>query len=85
MAAALHDTQKERLGSFRLDAQKIPTIISQVKDIKVYHSRDDDIVPFSDFEIMKTYFPTATFREFSDRGHFYLESELPEIEEDIKA
>lgn len=84
IAAALHDTEKERLGTFTLDKNKIPEIAKQTGEIVCYHSRDDELVPFSDFEVMKTYFPDATFREFSDKGHFYTEAELPEIIEDIK-
>jgi len=84
VAAALHDTELERLWTFKLDKEKIPTIVSQVDDIVCYHSTDDHMVPFSDFLQMKEYFPNATFREFNDRGHFYKEERLPEIEEDIK-
>jgi len=84
VAAALHDTDSEMLGSFTLDKEKIPLIQNQVSDIICYHSTDDDIVPFSDFAVMKAYFPNAMFREFHDRGHFYKEERLPEIEEDIK-
>lgn len=84
VAAALHDTKEEKLGTFSLDKSKIPSIEKQVGEIICYHSRDDDIVPFTDFEVMKTYFPNATFREFTDRRHFHLEARLPEIEEDIK-
>ena len=84
VAAALHDTELERLGSFKLDKKKIPTIVSQVDDIVCYHSTDDDMVPFSDFLEMMKYFPDAIFREFNDRWHFYKESRLPEIEDDIK-
>ena len=83
VAAALHDTPKERLGSFTLDKNKISTISQQVDEIVCYHSRDDDLVPFSDFEVMKTYFPNAVFREFTDKGHFYKEERLLEIEKDI--
>ena len=85
VAAALHDSKQEKLGSFTLNKQTISTITSQIGEIIVYHSRDDSIVPFSDFEMMKVYFPEATFREFTDKGHFYLEAELPEIIEDIKS
>jgi len=85
IAAALHDTEKERLGTFTLDKKKVPWIATQLWEIICYHSKDDDIVPFSDFEVMKQYFPHATFREFTDRGHFYKEARLPEIEQDIKS
>jgi len=84
IAAALNDSDIEKLGTFHLNKEKIANIISQVGNMIVYHSTDDDIVPFSDFLEMKKYFPTATFREFTDKWHFYKEARLPEIEEDIK-
>ncbi len=84
VAAALRPTEQERLGTFALDTDKIPMIASQMGDLICYHSTDDDCVPFSDFLKLQEYFPEATFREFNDRWHFFLEERLPEIEEDIK-
>jgi len=52
--------------------------------IYIYHSKDDDCVPFEQSLELKQYFPEAIFREFYDRWHFFLESELPELIEDIK-
>lgn len=84
VAAAIEDTEHENLGTFELDKAKIWSITSQVDDIYFYHSTDDDCVAFSDFIALQEYFPNATFREFNDRWHFFLEERLPEIEEDIK-
>ena len=84
VAAAIGDTDQEKLGTFTLDKNKIHTISNQVHDIICYHSTDDQTVPFSDFIKLQEYFPDATFRKFHDRGHFFLEERLPEIEEDIK-
>ncbi len=52
--------------------------------IYIYHSQDDTIVPFEESLELKGFFPEAEFREFYDKGHFYLEAELPELVEDIK-
>ena len=84
VAAAIQTAHEEVLWTFQLDESKISTISNQVDDIYFYHSTDDETVPFSDFVKLQEYFPTATFREFNDRWHFFLEERLPEIEEDIK-
>ena len=85
LAAALHDSPEEILWNFSFDITKIPEIKNLLGEIFIYHSRDDHIVPFSDSQELFSYFPDATFREFTNKGHFYLESELPEILIDIKA
>ncbi len=50
--------------------------------IFLYHSKDDPIVPFSEYEIYKKALPKAEVRVFEDRGHFSSE-EFPEIIQDI--
>ncbi len=84
LAAALHDTQHELLGTFSFDVQSISKLWYIANQVYIYHSSDDDLVPMSDSEELFEYFPDATFREFTDKGHFYKETRLPEIEEDIK-
>ena len=56
----------------------------QVRKIFLYHSKDDEVVPFSNFESFKNELPEAVFRTFEDRGHFN-QAEFPEIIEDIKS
>jgi len=85
IAPAIADTPDERLGSFSFDLETVYHRIERWTDqIYIYHSRDDDLVPFEQSLELKSYFPEAIFREFEDRGHFFLESELPELVEDIK-
>ncbi len=86
VAAAIHHTEHERLWSFKLDHEKMPTITSQIwaENIYFYHSTDDQCVDFSDFIRLQEYFPDANFKQFDDRWHFFLEERFPEIEEDIK-
>lgn len=57
--------------------------LSQAEAVFLYHSHDDKVVPFSEFEILKEKIPNITAREFSDRGHF-TGNNFPEIVEDIK-
>lgn len=57
---------------------------SQVEKIFLYHSKDDEVVPFSDLEKFSKKLPNAVPRLFEDRGHFIIE-EFPELLEDIKS
>ncbi len=52
--------------------------------IFLYHSKDDDVVSFDDFEKYKNALPNAQTRIFEDRGHFSQE-EFSEIVSDIKS
>lgn len=85
LAAALHDSEQEKLGSFSFDTFRLWELQNIAKHIYIYHSRDDEIVDFSESKELFSYFPDAIFREFTDKGHFYKEAELPEIVKDIKA
>lgn len=52
--------------------------------IFLYHSKDDSVVDFSEFEKYQAALPGAHVRIFKDRDHFACE-ELPEILEDIRS
>lgn len=52
--------------------------------IFLYHSKDDSVVPFSDFEKYKQAVPEAEPMIFEDKGHFNQE-EFPEIIKLIKS
>lgn len=56
----------------------------QCGSITLYHSKDDPIVPFENFEKYKTKLTTAHFVEYADRKHFF-DEHFPELVEDIKA
>lgn len=62
----------------------INKIESQCKDIFMYHSKDDKVVSFKDFEKYKKEFVNVKFRIFKNRGHFN-QSTFPEIVRDIKS
>jgi uncharacterized protein len=51
--------------------------------IFIYHSKDDPVVPFVDFEKYKKAIPGAKTTIFIDRGHFD-QAEFPELVNDIK-
>lgn len=86
IAPAIADTPDEKLWSFSINIDTIYHRISRWTDmIYIYHSRDDAMVPFEQWLELKSYFPEAIFREFEDKGHFYMESEIPEIIQDIKS
>ena len=55
----------------------------QSPKIFLYHSSDDQIVPFGDFAKYKKSLPDAIVRAFTDRGHFNQES-FPELLDDIR-
>ncbi len=85
LAPALNSSPLEDLWTFELDKQKLKNIPQDIADeIYIYHSSDDEIVDISDSRELLEIFPNATFREFDDRGHWYLEESIPEIEADIK-
>lgn len=85
LAAALKDTPDEILWSFTVDFNELYKTQRWATQIYIYHSRDDDCVPFEHSLELQSYFPEAIFREFDDRWHFYKESEIPELIEDIKS
>lgn len=84
IAPAIKDTKKEVLGSFAVDLDRVYRLQNWCDQIYIYHSRDDELVPFEQSLELKIYFPDAIFREFDDRGHFYKEETLPELIQDLK-
>jgi predicted alpha/beta hydrolase family esterase len=52
--------------------------------VHLYHSQDDDVVPFSHLAQYQMQLPQAQVRTFKDQGHFSV-PELPELIADIKA
>ncbi|WP_266082364.1 RBBP9/YdeN family alpha/beta hydrolase [Haladaptatus caseinilyticus] len=49
----------------------------------LYHSRDDEWVPFSHLEVYRELLPQATVREFDGRGHQF-DNDLSSVARDIK-
>lgn len=81
---AVWNTPEEKLGSFAFDLEQATRLRRWVDEIYIYHSKDDTIVPFEQSLELNSYFPEAQFREYFDRGHFFMQEDFPEIIEDIK-
>ena len=66
-----------RMGNFILP-KNLSKLRKQGGKIFIYHSKDDPIIPFSDFEKYKRDLPEAKAMVFRNRGHFG-QTEFPEI------
>ncbi len=69
-------------GGFDL-SNSFVNIEKQCDNIFIYHSKDDDVVSFSEGLKYKKILPSAKFVKFEDRGHF-LQEDFPEIIKNIK-
>ena len=63
--------------------ESLQALLEQGGQLYLYHSKDDSVVDFKEFEKFKKALPTAHFEPFEDRGHFIGE-EFPEIVKDIQ-
>lgn len=82
IAGAFKDLDEEKLGDFLLPLS-LDKFALQAEKIFLYHSKDDDTVPFEHVNDFKKALPKAVVRIFEDRRHFN-QPELPELTEDIK-
>jgi uncharacterized protein len=57
--------------------------LTSVPRIFLYHSRDDDVVPFAHLALYAAKLPQATIRELDGRGHQF-RNDLAEVAEDIR-
>jgi len=71
-------------GDFAFETERIKDIQKNVKDVYIFHSEDDPVVPYSHATTLKGLLPNAKLITFSDRGHFLTET-FPEFVEHIKA
>ena len=71
------------LGNFNFDATRIPEVQGKCDKLFLYHSKDDNCVPFVQGEKVAAYLPQAKFEIFEDQGHFSCE-EFPQLIENIK-
>jgi predicted alpha/beta hydrolase family esterase len=62
--------------------ENFPASLPEDVPIFLYHSRDDEVVPFAHLALYAGRLPHATVREFEDRGH-QLGDDLTEVAEDI--
>ena len=79
------DDDKKYSWDFAYDPKVIPHIENQVEEIFLYHSNDDDIVPYAHTQKIKAYLPKAKVITLTDRGHFFGQLEFPELLENIVA
>lgn len=83
LVSAPYDYEAEyTLGDFKL-GKSLKKFEEQAGKIYLYYSKDDPLVPFSDFEKYRKDLPDAHVEIFEDRGHFNQEK-LPEIVRDIR-
>ena len=57
--------------------------LASIPQISLYHSRDDEVVPFAHLVLYTAKFPQATIREFDGRGHQF-GNDLTDVAEDIR-
>ena len=72
----------EKLNTFEFDVKKINVIKDICEETHLWHSKDDNAVPFSHSELIKENISSVEFHVFKDRGHFR-QPAFPEILEVI--
>lgn len=65
-------------------SQDFPEKVSRIPYVFLYHSRDDEIVPFAHLALYGQKLPQATVRKIASGGH-QLENDLRLIAKDIKS
>lgn len=84
MAPPLHDSSDEVLGWFNFDTDAAATSLQALSTkIYIYHSQDDHIVPVVEGRELASLVSGSMYREFEDKGHFYLEKKIDELIQDI--
>lgn len=82
VAAPYNTPTRHPLVDFNITSS-LDNFTRQAGMIILYHSKDDLIVPFDNFEYYHKELPNSNLRIFEDRGHFNGEH-FPEIVDDIK-
>jgi uncharacterized protein len=83
LVAPPYNTEGEHPLVDFLIKKPLTKFIKQAGTIYIYHSKDDRIVPLSNFNRYKKELPDAITRLFTNKGHFTGET-FPEIVNDIK-
>lgn len=76
LVAPPHNLTEDIADFFLPDS--LENVSKQAKDITLYFSKDDPLVPFSEMDKYKEQLSEAKFEIFEDRGHFK-QSEFPEL------
>jgi len=72
------DESVEDLGSFRV--MSATGLEKSAREIHLFHSKDDPVVPFTELAKFQRDLPTATVHIFEDRNHFF-QPTFPELKE----
>lgn len=75
------DESVEDLGSFRV--MSATGLEKSAREIHLFHSKDDPVVPFTELAKFQRDLPTATVHIFEDRNHFF-QPTFPELKELLK-
>ncbi|MEQ1666230.1 MAG: hypothetical protein ABL927_12740 [Bdellovibrionales bacterium] len=70
--------------SFKFSMENLANLTRQAEEVNVWHSKDDFIVPFEEFDLYKKFAPEAKFVAFVDKNHFLI-PEFPELIDSIKS
>ncbi len=71
----------EDLGSFRV--MSATGLEKSAREIHLFHSKDDPVVPFTELAKFQCDLPTAKAHIFEDRNHFF-QPTFPELKERLK-
>ena len=82
IAAPYWGTEDWEVEEFELQ-EDFASALPQDIPVFLYHSRDDEIVPFAHVEPYEAKLPWATVREFNGRGHQFGD-DLSEVADDIR-
>ena len=63
--------------------ESVAVKLASIPRIFLYHSRDDEVVPFAHLALYAVKLPQATIREFDGRGHQF-GNDLTEVAEDMR-
>ncbi|HEY0010471.1 MAG TPA: alpha/beta hydrolase [Candidatus Paceibacterota bacterium] len=83
LVAGTYPNGNRALPEFSIDSS-LEHFAKQAGTIFLYHSKDDQVVPYEEVEKYTAALPNAVVRSFEDRGHFNQE-EFPELVADIKS
>lgn len=81
LVAGGYDDSVESYGSFKVNSAT--GLEKSAKQIFIYHSQDDPVVPYSELAKFERDLPSATICRFTDRNHF-LGPDFPELIDNLK-
>ncbi|MCB9811176.1 MAG: alpha/beta fold hydrolase [Candidatus Nomurabacteria bacterium] len=74
----------EDCASFLFNMDKLSDLSQQVKEVNIWHSKDDFVVPYEEFLNYRNHLEEANLVSFEDKNHFLL-TEFPELVEGIRS